>query len=90
MGAFVNVGVVIVLFNWAPGAPDEEFVLYLLAAFWGVADAVWQTQINGNEMAAVHTNWSGWLRILQSGQIIGKRFFDLIFYFLLVKSWKVH
>ena len=45
-GAIVNIIVVTILFTWAPN-PEEAYVFYLLAALWGVADAVWQTQING-------------------------------------------
>ena len=45
-GAVVNTAVVVVLFQWAPN-PDQAWVFYVLAGLWGVADAVWQTQING-------------------------------------------
>ncbi|CAG0879668.1 unnamed protein product [Cyprideis torosa] len=44
-GAVVNVLMLIVLFNWAP-TPDQIPVFFVIAGFWGMADAVWQTQIN--------------------------------------------
>ena len=45
-GALVNVVVIVIFFTWAPN-PEESYIFYILAALWGVADAVWQTQING-------------------------------------------
>ncbi|XP_047502686.1 LOW QUALITY PROTEIN: UNC93-like protein [Penaeus chinensis] len=41
----VNVGVIITLRFWTPG-PDDLVLFFVLAGLWGVADAVWQTQIN--------------------------------------------
>ncbi|CAG0895623.1 unnamed protein product [Darwinula stevensoni] len=45
LGALINAGVIIVLFTWAPN-PDNVVVFFVLAGGWGMADAVWQTQIN--------------------------------------------
>merc|ERR1711874_261444 len=45
LGACINVLVIIVMFSWAP-TPSSVGVVYLLAAQWGTADAIWQTQIN--------------------------------------------
>ncbi|TRY61495.1 hypothetical protein TCAL_05719 [Tigriopus californicus] len=44
-GTLVNIVVIVVFFTWSPN-PEEQYVFYILAALWGVADAVWQTQIN--------------------------------------------
>ena len=44
----LNVIAIAVMFTWAPVA-DQKWVLFVLAALWGVTDAVWQTQINGTE-----------------------------------------
>ena len=46
LGAVLNVIVIAVLFNWMPN-PDQSYVFFILAGIWGIADAVWQTQING-------------------------------------------
>ena len=46
LGAAINVAVILVLFTWQPN-PHEGYVFFILAGLWGVADAVWQTQING-------------------------------------------
>ena len=46
MGAVVNFGVIISLIFWRPH-PDDTPIFFILAALWGVSDAVWQTQING-------------------------------------------
>lgn len=44
-GALVNIVVCVVFFTWKPN-PEEAYLFYILAGLWGVADAVWQTQIN--------------------------------------------
>ena len=48
LGASLNLLVVIIFFEWSPNA-DQAYVFYILAGMWGMADAVWQTQINGME-----------------------------------------
>ena len=48
-GMLINGIVIVVLFTWSPH-PDQAYVFYILAALWGMADAVWQTQINGEAM----------------------------------------
>ena len=45
-GAAVNLVVVIIFFEWSPNT-DQTYVFFILAGMWGMADAVWQTQING-------------------------------------------
>ena len=54
LGAVVNVAVVITFFVWSPN-PEEPIMFYALAGLWGVADAVWQTQINGEDLEIVCT-----------------------------------
>ena len=44
-GAVVNLGLVIALLVWRPD-PSQKIVFYVVAALWGLADAIWQTQIN--------------------------------------------
>lgn len=46
LGSVINLAVIAVLFHWTP-RPDQIHVVFILAALWGVSDAVWQTQING-------------------------------------------
>lgn len=41
----VNYILIIVMFVWKPTA-DHIAVLFIIAAFWGLSDAVWQTQLN--------------------------------------------
>jgi hypothetical protein len=36
----------VTLFLWKPNL-DQKIVLFVIAGLWGVADAIWQTQING-------------------------------------------
>ena len=46
LGASINLIVVIIFFEWSPHS-DQAYVFFILAAMWGISDAVWQTQING-------------------------------------------
>ena len=48
LGAMINLVVVIILFEWTPH-PSQAYVFFILAAMWGIGDAVWQTQINGKK-----------------------------------------
>lgn len=43
---FVHGGTQIALLLWIP-KPDPVIIYYILAALWGIGDAVIQTQING-------------------------------------------
>lgn len=43
--AALNLGLIIALFLWRPD-PSEPVVFFVLAALWGLADSIWQTQIN--------------------------------------------
>ncbi|XP_076370742.1 protein unc-93 homolog A-like [Tachypleus tridentatus] len=45
LGALVNVATLITMFLWQP-LPDDVTVFFVIAALWGLSDAVWQTQIN--------------------------------------------
>ena len=44
-GASLNLGLIIALFLWKPD-PSHAWVFFVIAAFWGLADSIWQTQIN--------------------------------------------
>ena len=50
-GAVLNIICVIILFLWTPD-PDMAWLFFIIAALWGSADAVWQTQINGKLFVA--------------------------------------
>ncbi len=43
--AIINYSLIITMFIWKP-SENQIFVLFILAGLWGLADAVWQTQIN--------------------------------------------
>jgi len=45
LAALLNLASIVVMFLWSPH-PDTTFVFFLIPALWGIADAVWQTQIN--------------------------------------------
>ncbi|XP_072033725.1 protein unc-93 homolog A-like [Amphiura filiformis] len=45
LGALVHVALVIVMVVWEPSAGQKP-VFFVLAAFWGLGDAIWQTQLN--------------------------------------------
>ncbi|XP_002737723.1 protein unc-93 homolog A-like [Saccoglossus kowalevskii] len=44
LGAFTQLGLIVVMLLWVP-SPDYEWLFFLIAALWGLGDAVWQTQI---------------------------------------------
>ncbi len=46
LGAAINYALILLFFLWEPN-PEQSYVLYVASGLWGVADAVWQTQING-------------------------------------------
>ncbi|XP_021944765.1 UNC93-like protein [Folsomia candida] len=45
LGAVINYSMVGTMLAWKPDA-DTPYVFFIIAGFWGAADAVWQTQIN--------------------------------------------
>ena len=47
LGAVVHACLVGVLLIWRPH-PDSPLVFFTISGLWGVGDAVWQTQVNGN------------------------------------------
>ena len=66
LGATINLVVIIILLSWTPD-PKKEWVLFLLAGMWGIADAIWQTQINAlygvlfvNNEEAAFSNYRLW------------------------------
>jgi len=66
LGALINLVVVIILFEWTPNS-SQAYVFFILAAMWGIADAVWQTQINAlygvlfeNDEEAAFSNYRLW------------------------------
>jgi hypothetical protein len=44
-GALLNAALIIALFLWKPD-PDNAVIFFVIAGFWGLADSIWQTQIN--------------------------------------------
>jgi predicted MFS family arabinose efflux permease len=47
--ATINATLLVVYFTWMPTG-EENYVLFICAGLWGMADAVWQTQINGERL----------------------------------------
>lgn len=45
IASLINYGLIIAMMIWKP-SEDRIAVLFVLAGLWGLADAVWQTQIN--------------------------------------------
>ena len=45
LAALINYSLIITMFLWKP-SEDQIAVLFIIAGLWGLADAVWQTQIN--------------------------------------------
>ncbi|XP_018010588.1 UNC93-like protein isoform X2 [Hyalella azteca] len=66
LGAVANAAIIILFFLWEPNSDDMP-VFFIAAAVWGIADAVWQTQINAfygiifpGEAEAAFSNYRMW------------------------------
>ncbi|GAB6027705.1 Protein unc-93 A [Chamberlinius hualienensis] len=73
-GAAINLALAITMLNWQPD-PNMPIVLFVIAGLWGMADAIWQTQINAfygvlfsNNSEAGFSNYRLWESL---GFIIG-------------------
>ena len=65
-GALINAGCLAAMLSWTPTAKTLP-VVYVLAALWGVGDAIWQAQINAlygclfaNDEEAAFSNYRLW------------------------------
>jgi len=45
-GAIINITLIITMLYWKPN-PENPSIFFVVAGFWGFADSIWQTQING-------------------------------------------
>jgi len=45
LGALINYGIIVTMFEWKPD-PETPVIFFVIAGFWGIGDAIWQTQIN--------------------------------------------
>ena len=45
-GFIIHMSIFTYLLFWRPH-PDHISIFFIISGFWGVSDAVWQTQING-------------------------------------------
>lgn len=52
-GAVTHLSCIIALLLWKPN-PDQLAVFFVFSGLWGMADAVWQTQNNGEYPAQTH------------------------------------
>jgi hypothetical protein len=50
----MNYAMIFTFLFWTPTV-DEVYLLFLLPAIWGLGDAVWQTQLNG-EICYLYSN----------------------------------
>lgn len=46
MGAALHLGLIVWLLIWRPSA-ESPTTFFIISGLWGVGDAVWQTQVNG-------------------------------------------
>ncbi|CAF3144876.1 unnamed protein product [Rotaria sp. Silwood2] len=46
VAALINYAMIILMFLWNP-KDNQMAVLFVIAGFWGIADAIWQTQVIG-------------------------------------------
>ena len=55
-GAIINTSLVITFLNFTP-TQDNVYVYFIFAGLWGMADAIWQTQLNGEELVMINLSW---------------------------------
>lgn len=65
-GAALNIAVAITILLWQPDT-NNKIIFYVLSGMWGMADAIWQTQINAfygvtfpNKEEAAFSNYRLW------------------------------
>lgn len=46
IAAILNYSMIFLMYFWEP-AEDQIYVLYIMAGVWGIAGAVWQSQVIG-------------------------------------------
>jgi predicted MFS family arabinose efflux permease len=46
IAALINYSMIILMFLWEP-KQSQMYLLFIIAGFWGIADAIWQTQVIG-------------------------------------------
>jgi len=44
IAALINYGMIVLMFLWDP-KQSQMSLLFVIAGFWGIADAIWQTQV---------------------------------------------
>lgn len=54
-GFLINISVLITLLNYET-RQDSLYVYFIFSGLWGMADAVWQTQINGELSSSLQSN----------------------------------
>lgn len=66
LGALLNIAAITALASWTP-TDSAIYVYFLIAAVWGLADSIWQTQINSfygvifpNKAEAAFSNYRLW------------------------------
>lgn len=47
LGFIVHLALIVILIIWKPH-PDSPWIFFVISGMWGVGDAVWQTQVNGD------------------------------------------
>lgn len=60
LGAVVHATLVIILLYWRPDK-NNPYIFFGMSGMWGVGDAVWQTQVNGEfsiKSIIIHSNKS--------------------------------
>ena len=62
-GAVVNLTLLVTFLYWRPD-PNQPAVYFVIAALWGTADAIWQTQINGMKFASYFLHMNSFINLM--------------------------
>jgi hypothetical protein len=49
IAALINYAMIILMLLWDP-KESQTILLFVIAGFWGISDAVWQTQVIGKNV----------------------------------------
>jgi hypothetical protein len=81
----IQIGITVTLYVWTPDPANSPAVFFIISGLWGITDAVWLVQINGESQSRGPT-----LRLIR---IVGDDVFSYLrfswFFFLCRKCIKV-
>jgi hypothetical protein len=47
----IQIGIIVTLYVWIPDPTNSPAVFFIISGLWGITDAVWLVQINGESVS---------------------------------------